>query len=76
MSASRFEALLEVSDMIACARDLKELLRQLAPALKKVVDFDYVANVARQTAVEVSLCNCIAFGSKNSAIVVRKGAST
>jgi len=43
MSASRFEALLEVSDMIACARDLKELLRQLAPALKKVVDFDYVA---------------------------------
>jgi 3-oxoacyl-[acyl-carrier-protein] synthase II len=33
-------------------------------------DLDYVANVARAKRVEVGLCNCIAFGSKNSAIVV------
>jgi 3-oxoacyl-[acyl-carrier-protein] synthase II len=37
-------------------------------------DLDYIPNVARKTQVEVALCNCIAFGSKNSAIVVRKGA--
>jgi formate hydrogenlyase transcriptional activator len=43
MSASRFEALLEVSDMIAGTRDLQELLRVLAPALKKALEFDYVA---------------------------------
>jgi 3-oxoacyl-[acyl-carrier-protein] synthase II len=37
---------------------------------------DYVPNVCRRADVQVALCNCIAFGSKNSAIVVRKGAST
>lgn len=34
-------------------------------------DLDYVPNQARKAAVDVALCNCIAFGSKNSAIVVR-----
>jgi formate hydrogenlyase transcriptional activator len=43
MPASPHEALLEVSDMIAGTRDLQELLRLLAPALRKVVEFDYVA---------------------------------
>ena len=36
-------------------------------------DLDYVPNVARAAGVNVALCNCIAFGSKNSAIVVTKG---
>ncbi len=35
-------------------------------------DLDYVPNVSRAADVEVALCNCIAFGSKNSAIVVRR----
>jgi 3-oxoacyl-[acyl-carrier-protein] synthase II len=35
-------------------------------------DLDYVANVGRKTAVEVAVCNCIAFGSKNSVIVVKR----
>ena len=35
-------------------------------------DLDYVPNVARPADVEYALCNCIAFGSKNSAIVVRR----
>ncbi len=35
-------------------------------------DLDYVPNVARAADVEYALCNCIAFGSKNSAIVVRR----
>ena len=34
-------------------------------------DLDYVPNEARKKDVEVALCNCIAFGSKNSAIVVK-----
>jgi 3-oxoacyl-[acyl-carrier-protein] synthase II len=34
-------------------------------------DLDYIPNVARLARVDVALCNCIAFGSKNSAIVVR-----
>ena len=36
-------------------------------------DLDYVPNVARRQRVEVALCNCIAFGSKNSALVVTRG---
>ena len=35
-------------------------------------DLDYVPNVSRKVQVDVALCNCIAFGSKNSAIVLRK----
>ena len=37
-------------------------------------DLDYIPNRARSVSVDVALCNCIAFGSKNSAIVVTKGA--
>ncbi len=33
-------------------------------------DLDYVANTARPASVEHALCNCIGFGSKNSALVV------
>ena len=35
-------------------------------------DLDYVPHEARRTDVDVALCNCIAFGSKNSALVVGK----
>ena len=35
-------------------------------------DLDYVPNVARRREVNVALCNCIGFGSKNSALVVEK----
>jgi 3-oxoacyl-[acyl-carrier-protein] synthase II len=34
-------------------------------------DLDYIPHTARQKRVELALCNCIAFGSKNSAMVVR-----
>jgi 3-oxoacyl-[acyl-carrier-protein] synthase II len=33
-------------------------------------DLDYVANAARRLSFEHALCNCIGFGSKNSALVV------
>ncbi|MGB7924949.1 MAG: beta-ketoacyl-[acyl-carrier-protein] synthase family protein [Pyrinomonadaceae bacterium] len=33
-------------------------------------DLDYVANHAREAKVRVALCNCIGFGSKNSALVI------
>ncbi|MBZ5720406.1 MAG: beta-ketoacyl-[acyl-carrier-protein] synthase family protein [Acidobacteriia bacterium] len=35
-------------------------------------DLDYVPEVGRQKDVEHAVCNCIAFGSKNSALVLRK----
>ena len=35
-------------------------------------DLDYVANTARQGEVKIALCNCIGFGSKNSALVVER----
>ena len=35
-------------------------------------DLDYVPNQAREGRVRVALCNCIGFGSKNSALVIEK----
>jgi len=35
-------------------------------------DLDYVPNKARSADVSVALCNCIGFGSKNSALVLEK----
>ncbi len=34
-------------------------------------DLDYVPNSSRSGKIEVALCNCIGFGSKNSAMVLR-----
>ncbi len=36
-----------------------------------ICDLDYVPNAARQQKVDVALCNCIGFGSKNSAVVLK-----
>ncbi len=38
-------------------------------------DLDYVPNRARPGRPRLALCNCIGFGSKNSALVLRAGAS-
>jgi 3-oxoacyl-[acyl-carrier-protein] synthase II len=35
-------------------------------------DLDYVPQPGRRKAIEHAVCNCIAFGSKNSALVLRK----
>jgi 3-oxoacyl-[acyl-carrier-protein] synthase II len=35
-------------------------------------DLDYVPNVARQAPVDAALCNCIGFGSKNSALILKR----
>ena len=35
-------------------------------------DLDYVPNEAREATVRIALCNCIGFGSKNSAMVIQK----
>jgi 3-oxoacyl-[acyl-carrier-protein] synthase II len=35
-------------------------------------DLDYIPNKARKKDVRIALCNCIGFGSKNSAIVIEK----
>ena len=36
-------------------------------------DLDYIANEARNASFEHALCNCIGFGSKNSALVISNG---
>ncbi len=36
-------------------------------------DLDYVPKAVRRAEVELALCNGIAFGSKNSALVLRNG---
>src|SRR6266566_993428 len=35
-------------------------------------DLDYVPNKGRETKVRVALCNCIGFGSKNSALIIER----
>lgn len=35
-------------------------------------DLDYVPDVGRQVAIEHAICNCVGFGSKNSAVVLQK----
>jgi 3-oxoacyl-[acyl-carrier-protein] synthase II len=35
-------------------------------------DLDYIPNEAREANVSVALCNCIGFGSKNSALVIER----
>ncbi len=35
-------------------------------------DLDYIPNEARESSVRTALCNCIGFGSKNSALVIEK----
>jgi 3-oxoacyl-[acyl-carrier-protein] synthase II len=35
-------------------------------------DLDYVANIGRDHRIDTALCNCIAFGSKNSALVFKR----
>jgi len=39
-------------------------------------DLDYIPAEARAARVDVALCNCIAFGSKNSALALRRVEST
>jgi 3-oxoacyl-[acyl-carrier-protein] synthase II len=36
-------------------------------------DLDYIPGAARRVRIDAALCNCIAFGSKNSALVVTRG---
>ncbi|MBM3769129.1 MAG: beta-ketoacyl synthase, partial [Acidobacteria bacterium] len=36
-------------------------------------DLDYVPAVARKLEFEYAVANCIAFGSKNAALVLRRG---
>lgn len=38
-------------------------------------NLDYVPNTARKSEVNAALCNCIGFGSKNSALMIEKYAS-
>jgi len=50
-------------------------LTYASPTINQVVadpqcDLDYIPNVGRTVQAEAALCNCLGFGSKNSAIVI------
>jgi 3-oxoacyl-[acyl-carrier-protein] synthase II len=50
---------------------------QIAPTINLDVadpecDLDYVPEVGRRACIEHAVCNCVGFGSKNSALVLRK----
>jgi len=50
---------------------------QIAPTINLATpdpecDLDYVPDAGRKATIEHAVCNCIAFGSKNSALVLRK----
>ena len=52
--------------------------RQIPPTINLEVpdpecDLDYVPEAGRAAEIEHAVCNCIAFGSKNSALVLRQG---
>jgi 3-oxoacyl-[acyl-carrier-protein] synthase II len=54
--------------------------RQLPPTINVEIadpdcDLDYVRESGRPAKIEHAVCNCIAFGSKNSALVLRNGAA-
>ena len=51
--------------------------RQIPPTINlekpdPACDLDYVPEVGRKVEIEHAICNCIAFGSKNSALVLRR----
>jgi 3-oxoacyl-[acyl-carrier-protein] synthase II len=47
---------------------LPPTINQLEP--DPACDLDYVPNVGREAPIEAALCNCLGFGSKNSALVI------
>ena len=62
-------ALAAVTDALAIDR------RFLPPTINQVdpdpdCDLDYIPNTGRPAEIDAALCNCLGFGSKNSAIVI------
>jgi 3-oxoacyl-[acyl-carrier-protein] synthase II len=58
-----------VSAMLAMQHDfLPPTINQTDP--DPACDLDYIPNRGRPASVEAALCNCLGFGSKNSAIVI------
>jgi len=58
-----------VTSALALSRDfLPPTINQVEPA--PACDLDYIPNRGRHAAAEAALCNCLGFGSKNSALVL------
>jgi len=61
-----------VSAVLAMQHDfLPPTINQTDP--DPACDLDYVPNCGRPASIEAALCNCLGFGSKNSAIVIGRG---
>jgi 3-oxoacyl-[acyl-carrier-protein] synthase II len=58
-----------VTSALALSRDfLPPTINQVEP--DPACDLDYIPNRGRHAAAEAALCNCLGFGSKNSALVL------
>jgi 3-oxoacyl-[acyl-carrier-protein] synthase II len=61
-----------VTAALALARGyLPPTINQSAP--DPDCDLDFIPNIGRSVDVQAALCNCLGFGSKNSAIVIGRG---
>ncbi|MFI5104076.1 MAG: beta-ketoacyl synthase, partial [Terriglobales bacterium] len=62
------------SGIYATLVEMKQKLFQTTINLEKPdpeCDLDYIPEAGRTAEIEHAVCNCIAFGSKNSALVLR-----
>jgi len=62
-----------VATAIGMSKDLLPPTINLVDPDPACAGLDFIPNVARERRVEAALCNCLGFGSKNSAIVLGRG---
>jgi 3-oxoacyl-[acyl-carrier-protein] synthase II len=62
-----------VATVLGMAHDLLPPTINLTDPDPACAGLDFIPNVARASRVDAALCNCLGFGSKNSAIVIGRG---
>jgi 3-oxoacyl-[acyl-carrier-protein] synthase II len=61
-----------VATALALSRCVLPPTINLTDADPEACGLDFVPNAARRASVETALCNCLGFGSKNSAILLAR----
>jgi 3-oxoacyl-[acyl-carrier-protein] synthase II len=62
-----------VATVLGMSNDLLPPTFNLTEPDPACAGLDFIPNVARQKRIDAALCNCLGFGSKNSAIVLGRG---